>query len=149
MEEYFVPSKCCPTSSSHEVHEFKKKDSKGKSLANEERENVEEVVMKKARFEVYKFAQTGLSNVERQKSQFDLALKLGAIPRKNKAINYKVLKEEKQAKKKAEYDMMTQMEKNIKPRAKRKIKDTKSKLHRKRNFGAGILKTYGELRRKK
>uniref|UniRef100_T1HIG8 BBSome complex member BBS5 PH domain-containing protein n=1 Tax=Rhodnius prolixus TaxID=13249 RepID=T1HIG8_RHOPR len=116
-----------------------------KSLANEERENVEEVVMKKARFEVYKFAQTGLSNVERQKSQFDLALKLGAIPRKNKAINYKVLKEEKQAKKKAEYDMMTQMEKNIKPRAKRKIKDTKSKLHRKRNFGAGILKTYGEV----
>lgn len=114
-------------------------------MANEERENVEEVVMKKARFEVYKFAQTGLSNVERQKSQFDLALKLGAIPRKNKAINYKVLKEEKQAKKKAEYDMMTQMEKNIKPRAKRKIKDTKSKLHRKRNFGAGILKTYGEV----
>lgn len=32
MEEYFVPSKCCPTSSSHEVHEFKKKDSKGREI---------------------------------------------------------------------------------------------------------------------
>lgn len=146
MEEYFVPSKCCAKGSSYQVYEFKKNNNKGKTnKAHPERENIEEIIMKKARFEVYKFAQSGLTNAERQKSQFDLAIKLGAIPRKNKAINYKILKEGRQAKRKAENDRVTLLEKNIKPKAKHKKKDPKSNLHKKRKVGSGILKTYGKV----
>lgn len=51
--------------------------------------------MKKARFEVYKFSKSDLNFSNRQSSNVELAIQLGAKPPKNKFINYKTLLEQK------------------------------------------------------
>uniref|UniRef100_A0A0A9VWS1 Uncharacterized protein n=2 Tax=Lygus hesperus TaxID=30085 RepID=A0A0A9VWS1_LYGHE len=95
-DPYFVPTRSSKIlkETAHEVTvhvEQKRVDSfKPKKKSTGDAENG--LDMKQARFEVYKFAQSGLPNAQRQKNQKELALKLGAVPPKNKAVNYKILK---------------------------------------------------------
>lgn len=55
-----------------------------------------DIDMKKARFEVYKFSKSNLNFSNRQNSNVELAIQLGAKPPKNKYINYKSLIEQRQ-----------------------------------------------------
>ncbi|EFN82918.1 uncharacterized protein LOC105184654 [Harpegnathos saltator] len=52
----------------------------------------QEKEMKKARYDVIKFAMSGFDKVKARKTKDELAISLGAIPSKNKKMNYKKLK---------------------------------------------------------
>ncbi|KAJ9582043.1 hypothetical protein L9F63_003626 [Diploptera punctata] len=66
-----------------------------------------EIDMKKARFEVFKFAMSGLKSTEKQKAKEDLAIQLGAKPFKNKGYNYKEYKQMKEKQRKDNYNRKT------------------------------------------
>lgn len=67
-----------------------------------EKEKVLTFDMRKARMDVFKFGISGLDETAKVDAKTAHAIKLGAKPRKNKSINYKVLLEEKKREKEQE-----------------------------------------------
>lgn len=55
--------------------------------------------IKKVKHEVVQFGMTGFTNKERKEARVELAIKLGAKPERRKCINYKRLKQQKEAEK--------------------------------------------------
>ena len=147
---FFVPTRSSLNKNiAHEIVTFQNTKTVPSKLLKKEVSTVnstDEIDMKKARFEVYKFAQNSLHGEDKQKSKVELAIKLGAKRRKNKYKNYKVLKEEMEKE-------LKEAEKNkelYNIPIKRRISTLKSKiikgtLSRKRKIGSGILNTYGKV----
>lgn len=52
----------------------------------------QEKVMKKARYDVIKLGMTGFEKIKARKTKIELAISLGAVPPKNRKLNYKKLK---------------------------------------------------------
>ncbi|KAG8259550.1 Bardet-Biedl syndrome 5 protein [Homalodisca vitripennis] len=102
------------------------------------------VDMKKARFEVYKFSKSDLNFSNRQKSNVDLAIQLGARPPKNEAKNYKKLKEEKreEAVIKEETKYFKEISRNFKMKMDNRAKTPHHKLTKSKQNG--ILNAYGK-----
>jgi hypothetical protein len=103
--------------------------------------------MKKTRFEIYKFAQTGLRSEEKQKSKLELAIALGAKPAKNKYTNYKeLLKEKKElAAQNKEKNHLKSINRQF--NATHKTGSKKAALAQKRRNASGILNIYGKVSR--
>lgn len=156
-DPFFVPTRSSKAKkSSHEViiYESQKKKESNNNNTKELRQqrpsttNGEEITMKKARFEVYKFAHSALSAPDKQKSNIELAIKLGAKPPKNKYMNYRLLKENK--KKEIEEAKLKNELYNIPIHTRiseHKSKLNKGTLRRKRKIGSGILNVYGKVRK--
>ncbi|BES93492.1 Hypothetical protein NTJ_06301 [Nesidiocoris tenuis] len=158
-DPYFVHTRSSLTAgrTNHEVviHDEKKGIPKSNYQPKPKRgEKIEpELDMKQARFEIYKFAQSGLSGLDKQKSQRELAIKLGAVPPKKTALNYKKLKEKlqkDQIKKKESNDLshlgfvhrQTSSFKN-------NSRNPRAKLNKKMGIGTAILKNFGTVKMKK
>ncbi|XP_014254594.1 uncharacterized protein C1orf131-like isoform X1 [Cimex lectularius] len=147
-DPYFVPTRSSVRGVKHEVVVFSEKRHEKKPVVAAEKSNIKELDMKQARFEIYKFAQTGLTNPDKHKSNKELALALGAVPPKNKYLNYKKLKEERKREKeeKNKKKDLFLLGKQFRPdRYDRKRTDSKAVLKQKRKIGSGILNVYGTV----
>lgn len=149
MDPFFVPTRSSlGKNAAHQIVTFQsnKKSVSSKSSELPKNDSSQIIDMKKARFEVYKFAQNSLHGEEKQKSKIELAIKLGAKPPKNKFKNYKLLKEEM----KKELEEAEKKKELYNIPVKHRISAHKSKLNkgtlkRKRKIGSGILNTYGKV----
>ncbi|XP_067004532.2 uncharacterized protein C1orf131 isoform X2 [Anabrus simplex] len=78
------------------VHEsYKKKGSKSLKEGNQPRskkDSKQEMDMKRARYEVFKFAMSGYTPQKKEEAKIALAVRLGAKPPKKPFVNYKELK---------------------------------------------------------
>uniref|UniRef100_A0A1B6GRM8 Uncharacterized protein n=1 Tax=Cuerna arida TaxID=1464854 RepID=A0A1B6GRM8_9HEMI len=106
------------------------------------------VDMKRARFEVYKFSKSDLNFSNRQKSNVDLAIQLGAKPPKKESKNYKKLKEEKrkEAVIKEENKYFKEISRNFKIKMDNRAKTGNHKLTKSKQ--TGILNAYGKAKHK-
>ncbi|XP_063606636.1 uncharacterized protein C1orf131 homolog [Penaeus indicus] len=98
------------------VIDYTKKRGSGKKRKDQEEESEEnteespglvitgEEDMKKLRFEVMKFGMTGFQKKKQEDERINLAVRLGAKPPKNKAINYKQLIEMRKEEKRKELE---------------------------------------------
>uniref|UniRef100_A0A1B0CBF1 Uncharacterized protein n=1 Tax=Lutzomyia longipalpis TaxID=7200 RepID=A0A1B0CBF1_LUTLO len=102
--------------------------------------------IRRARHDVIKFGLSGFEEVEKQKAQIAMAIKLGAKPPKREYKNYKeVQKERKQAKEAAaqQESFQTLGKKSTGEALFSHKKFTKNR--RKRKDGAEVLKDYGKI----
>lgn len=72
------------------------KSYKSKEVRAQESRRDQEVEMKRARFDVIKFGMSGFDGAKGEEAKVNLAIKLGAKPKKNKPKNYKDLKLERE-----------------------------------------------------
>lgn len=102
----------------------------------------QEIEMKRLRWDVMKFGSSGFDKKTKNKAKVELAISLGAIPPKNRAMNYKRLQEKRKLEKTKEEDTperqsgITNSLKSTKIKKKRVRKDT------------GILGVYGKVEKK-
>lgn len=100
----------------------------------------QEKEMKKLRYEVIKFGMSGFEKPKARRAKVELAISLGAIPPKNRRMNYKALKIgrriEKEKKKKKE-------EEGHKSGLTSSLLKPKSKKTQKKD--SGILRVYGKV----
>uniref|UniRef100_A0A8D8UTG4 Uncharacterized protein n=1 Tax=Cacopsylla melanoneura TaxID=428564 RepID=A0A8D8UTG4_9HEMI len=117
------------------------------------KKKVEEVDMKKARYEIMKFGMKKMSGGDKERTKEMIAVELGAKPDKNKFINYKTLQQERQRDKLQEREEKKLFEINRKTIGKKSVRkinrnDTvKKKMFKKRNKGGGsggIIGKYGK-----
>lgn len=96
----------------------------------------QEKEMKKARYDIIKFGMSGFEKPKAKRAKVELAISLGAIPPKNRRMNYKVLKaRRKKEKEKKTGDHVSGFQSSLlKP---------KSKAVRKKD--SGILGVYGKV----
>ncbi|KAL6420451.1 hypothetical protein ACFW04_014445 [Cataglyphis niger] len=89
----------------HGLHDNEEQDSKKKQMPAELKEQ-QEKEMKRLRYDVIKFGMSGFEKPKARRAKVELAISLGAMPPKNRRMNYKTLKKsrmiEKQKKKKEE-----------------------------------------------
>lgn len=121
----------------------KKQLQKGDSIDSTKKQTTAELKkqqekeMKKARYDVIKFGMSGFEKAKARKAKVELAISLGAVPPKNRKMNYKVLKErrkmEKEKKKKEEH-VSGLTSSLLRPKSK--------KAHKK---DSGILGIYGKV----
>lgn len=139
------------------LHDFKivtyKAHRKNKTQKNIQEENPGSVVpseldMKKTRFELYKFSKSDLNFSNRQKSNVDLAIQLGAKPKKNESKNYKQLKAERliERQQKEEERLFKQMSSNFKNKMASKSKSHPKMSSAKHKSKEGILELYGKVK---
>ncbi|KAF6205760.1 hypothetical protein GE061_019933 [Apolygus lucorum] len=153
-DPYFIPTRSSQVlkKTAHEVtvHVEHKLDKSLKSKKKSSADDENDLDMKQARFEVYKFAQSGLPNAQRQKNQKELALKLGAVPPKNKGVNYKLLKKELAKKKSKSKEMADLSRLGYLHRPVRTFKNNSrnpnATLRKKMSLGTGILKKYDNVK---
>lgn len=112
------------------------KDSKTKQTPTELKEQ-QEKEMKRMRYDVIKFGMSGFEKPKAKKAKVELAISLGAIPAKNRKMNYKTLKKsriiEKQRKKE---------EKHTSGFTSSLLRPKSKKVHKK---DSGILGVYGKV----
>lgn len=129
----------------HEKYKKKKVENQVNDSLHPEKKIMTEIDMKKARFEVYKFSKSKLNFSNKQKSNMELAIQLGAIPPKRKGKNYKELKIErlKQKEMEKEDDYLKVIQRNA-TELKRKS-NTKPKMSNFKKKCDGILEVYGKV----
>lgn len=114
----------------------KLKDNTEPKLTPAELKEQQEKEMKKARYDIIKFGMSGFEKAKAKKAKVELAISLGAIPPKNRRMNYNVLKmrrkKEKEKKKEEHISGFTSS-----------LLKSKSKAMRKKN--SGILGVYGKV----
>lgn len=103
-------------------------------------EIVDEKAEKRMRYDVFKFGMNGFHRKKKEDARVSLAIKLGAKPPKNKAVNYKILmamKKEEKEKEIQEREMKQKMGIRLtkklpkkKPRGKRKMRGLNSQIGR-------------------
>jgi len=156
-DDDFIPTKGCPRKPScHQVvvHVDSDKPAK-KSMTSTSPDSpfvkpVAEIDMKRARFEVYKFAHNSLDSKAKQESLKELALKLGAVPPKNKAINYKLLKEQRKKEKEAAKEKSDLYRLNKECQSRRKeVLGARTDARNRRRMGGSMLGSYGKVSLKK
>lgn len=110
-------------------------NAKPKPTAAELKEQ-QEKQMKKVRYDIIKFGMSGFEKPKAKRTKVELAISLGAIPSKNRRMNYKVLKtrRKKEKEKKTEDHVSGFQSSLLKP---------KSKAVRKKD--SGILGVYGKV----
>ncbi|GJQ88254.1 hypothetical protein Trydic_g13242 [Trypoxylus dichotomus] len=107
-------------------------------------ETVNEIDMKRARFEVIKFGMSGFDKQRKEKAKVQLAVKLGAKPPKQKYKNYKVILKTKKIEKNQEAKLK---QKQQQPKAQNmKISTFKKDIDKKRKQEKGILNIYGKVK---
>lgn len=97
----------------------------------------QEKEMKKARYDVIKFGMSGFEKAKARKAKVELAISLGAVPPKNRRMNYKLLKVRRKMekeKKKEEIHVSGFTSSLLRPKSKR--------AHKK---NSGILGIYGKV----
>jgi len=97
----------------------------------------QEKEMKKLRYEIIKFGMSGFEKPKAKKAKVELAISLGAIPPKNRRMNYKVLKTRRKIekeKKKEEGHKSGFTSSLLKPKLKKVGKKD-----------SGILRVYGKV----
>lgn len=97
----------------------------------------QEKEMKKLRYEIIKFGMSGFEKPKAKKAKVELAISLGAIPPKNRRMNYKVLKTRRKIekeKKKEEGHKSGFTSSLLKPKSKKVGKKD-----------SGILRVYGKV----
>ncbi|XP_011871802.1 PREDICTED: uncharacterized protein C1orf131 homolog [Vollenhovia emeryi] len=99
----------------------------------------QEKEMKKLRYEVIKFGMSGFEKPKARKAKVELAISLGAIPPKNRRMNYKALKirqriDKEKEKKKEEEHKSGLTSSLLKPKSKKTQKKD-----------SGILRVYGKV----
>lgn len=126
---------------------YKKKQTSKTTDSKPEEKEPSPLDMKKTRFEIYKFSKSDLSFSNRQKSNVELAIQLGAKPPKNVAKNYKQLIEEKrnEASKKKEENFMKQISINYRSMMADKKKKNSNKMLKPKSNQQGILGIYGKV----
>ena len=99
--------------------------------------------MKKARFEVFKFGMSGFKPEKKEEVKVALAIKLGAKPPKNKGYNYKEYKliKEKQLKEQLEQRKLLAVGKT---KTGRPVTKGKKKFVNRKGKQSGILDPYGK-----
>ncbi|KAL1450774.1 hypothetical protein WDU94_003097 [Cyamophila willieti] len=127
-------------------------DSQSVETVGPEKKKVEEVDMKKARYEIMKFGMKKMSGGDKEKTKEMIAVELGAKPDKNKFVNYKTLQQDRQREKQQEREEKKLFEINRKTIGKKSVRKinrndvAKKKIFKKRNKGAGggIIGKYGK-----
>lgn len=122
------------------VIDYTKKRGSGKKRKDQEEESEEnteespglvitgEEDMKKLRFEVMKFGMTGFQKKKQEDERINLAIRLGAKPPKNKAVNYKQLIEiRKEEKRKELEEQKAKQEAGLQFKKKKKKQFSKNK----------------------
>lgn len=127
-----------------------KKKIKNKKVSDESKSEREcsGIDMKKTRFEIYKFSKSDLNFSNRQKSNVELAIQLGAKPKKNAGKNYKLLKSERLIKEheKEKDSLCKQMTNNYKNKMATMKKNTLNKpSFKNKSKQSGILGSYGKV----
>jgi len=98
----------------------------------------QEKEMKKARYDIIKFGMSNFEKAEARKTKIELAISLGAVPpKKNRKMNYNVLKTRQKNKKEKEKEEYISGFKNSLVKSKSKI------IRRKKD--SGILGVYGKI----
>lgn len=104
----------------------------------------QELEMKRIRYEVMRFGMSGFEKVQAKEAKVQLAISLGAKPPKNRGINYKTLKEQRERQKESQKveEHASGLEKSmIKHKT---LKTTKTK----KKGSSGILDMYGKVSKK-
>lgn len=119
------------------LRDNEEQDSKKKQMPAELKEQ-QEKEMKRLRYDVIKFGMSGFEKPKARRAKVELAISLGAMPPKNRRMNYKTLKKsrmiEKQKKKKEE--------KHISGFTSSLLKSKSKKVHKK---DSDILGVYGKV----
>ncbi|PSN46373.1 hypothetical protein C0J52_05727 [Blattella germanica] len=148
-----IPTKCSAinkkTVSNFEVVVHHKKTKKADKRTLEDEDTIDpkteknEIDMKKARYDVFKFGMSGLRPDKKEEAKVSLAVQLGAKPRRNKRYNYKEYKElkDQQRQEQLEQKRLLLMEKA--KSGKHKMKGKKKPLQGKTKKKSGILDMYG------
>jgi len=98
----------------------------------------QEKEMKKARFDIIKFGMSNFEKAEARKTKIELAISLGAVrPKKNRKMNYNILKTRQKNKKEKEKEEYISGFKNSLVKSKSKIIRCKK--------DSGILGVYGKI----
>lgn len=96
----------------------------------------QEKEMKKARYDIIKFGMSGFEKPKARRAKVELAISLGAIPPKNRRMNYNVLKKRKEKEKqKKEEGHISGFSNSL----------VKSKVKKIRKKDGGILGVYGKV----
>lgn len=123
--------------SADDLRDNEAQDSKAKQTPAELKEQ-QEKEMKRLRYDVIKFGMSGFEKPKARRAKVELAISLGAMPPKNRRMNYKTLKKsrmiEKQRNKKEEKHTSGFTSSLLKPKSK--------KVHKK---NSGILGVYGKV----
>jgi hypothetical protein len=109
----------------------------------EDKVDTKELDMKKVRYEVFKFGMSGFKPEKKEEVKVALAVKLGALPPKNKSYNYKEYKlmKEKQLKGQLEQQKLLAIGKTATGKASTK---GKKKFVNRKGRHSGILDPYGK-----
>ncbi|KYQ57398.1 hypothetical protein ALC60_03717 [Trachymyrmex zeteki] len=99
----------------------------------------QEKEMKKLRYEIIKFGMSGFEKPKARRAKVELAISLGAIPPKNRRMNYKALK----MRRKIEKEKEKKKEEGHKSGLTSSLLKPKSKKTRKKD--SGILQVYGKV----
>lgn len=95
---YEAPKKKSKSTDSSNSKEKSKDNSETKKTPTELKKQ-QEKEMKKARYDIIKFGMSGFEKPKAKRAKVELAISLGAIPPKNRRMNYNVLKKRKEKKK--------------------------------------------------
>lgn len=96
----------------------------------------QEKEMKKARYDIIKFGMSGFEKPKARRAKVELAISLGAIPPKNRRMNYNALKKRKEKEKQKKEEGHTSGFSNSL---------VKSKVKKVRKKDSGILGVYGKV----
>lgn len=123
-----------PTDGSHNKEE--QENSKTKQTPAEMKEQ-QEKEMKRLRYDVIKFGMSGFEKPKARRAKVELAISLGAIPPKNRRMNYKALKTRRKIEKEKKKE-----EKHTSGFTSSLLKSKSKKLRKK---DSGILGVYGKV----
>lgn len=132
---YEVPKKKSKSSDNSDNKE-KLGDESTKQTPAELKEQ-QEKEMKKLRYEIIKFGMSGFEKPKARKAKVELAISLGAIPPKNRRMNYKALKTRRKVEKESK------KEEGHKSGFASSL--LKPKFKKKRKKDNGILQIYGKI----
>lgn len=133
---YEVPKKKSRSTDSTSNKEKSKDNSERKQTPAEVKKQ-QEKEMKKARYDIIKFGMSGFEKPKARRAKVELAISLGAIPPKNRRMNYNVLKKrkEKEKQKKKEEEHISGLSNSL----------VKSKVKKVRKKNTDILSVYGKV----
>ncbi|XP_012216208.1 uncharacterized protein C1orf131 homolog [Linepithema humile] len=132
---YEAPKKKSKSTDSSNSKE-KSKDNSETKLTPAELKKQQEKEMKKARYDVIKFGMSGFEKPKARRAKVELAISLGAIPPKNRRMNYNALKKRKEKEKQKKEEGHTSGFSNS------LLKSKVKKVQKKDN---GILGVYGKV----
>ncbi|XP_044259540.1 uncharacterized protein C1orf131 [Tribolium madens] len=129
---------------SFESYKPKKHEKTETSNGRIQEEKSDDFNIKRAKHEIVKFGMSGFDPEKKEEAKIQLAIKLGAKPKKNKYKNYKLLKEER-AKLKQEESLKSQFQQLGKNALGKSTAKGKGFDRKRKKAKSGLLEVYGKV----